>query len=105
MSPTEKKKVEWTIDEWLDAGYSDVDYLNYIKPLIIRTIREFVLKSEDSSPLEVYESKLLEKPDSKKKELFVAVVEDLKKLKKKAKSGDKVARIFLINYGLVRRSK
>lgn len=98
------KKKEMKIDEWIEQGWDEIDFLNYVKPLVLSNIRAYILKvGKGSSPLEEYEDLIRSKPKSKKRDLYLEIISWLKEVRDKAKNGDKVSKMILVNHGFMKK--
>jgi hypothetical protein len=94
---------EINIDDLINKEYSEIEYLNYIKPEVIKKIRDYVISSKSKTPLEDYAIAILKKEKSKKRDIFLEIIIELKSLRKKYKAGEKFAGMCLINYGFLKK--
>lgn len=92
------------INKWFIEGkkISNLDWLNIVKPLIIRHIAKYVL--QQGGTIDKLK-KLVKDKQSCKAQAILSCITYLEEVKKKYLADDKVARMILINYGLLRRSK
>lgn len=93
------------LEEWFKFDFNELDYLNYVKPLVIRRIVEYVKKFTDSNPLKSLREKLGQEKNGKKRRRILEIISYLEFIKKRYEEGDKIARMILVNYGLIKNGE
>lgn len=93
------------LDGFLEKDFEWRDYVNVIKPEILSSIAEYVRNSGADKPLEQLQVEVEGQRPSLKRDLVLNAIRELKVLKEQYSKGDRVSRMRLVNYGLIRRKK
>jgi hypothetical protein len=97
----DKKELD-PIDSWIEKGYSEAEFLNEVKPLIITEILVGIKKLKGTvNPLTILEKRYKACKTNKRCAEFGRIILALKDLKARMNKGDEIARMYLVNYGFV----
>jgi hypothetical protein len=104
-TPKEKKKKTKEVDPLLvlfDKGFTELQYINVIKPeLIRRIVATLKTMQESKNPLKEIEEFCEKKFKGAELKAYQKVIKHIKQLKARNKKGDEVAKMMLINYGII----
>lgn len=101
------------LKDWYDSGYTELDWLNDVKPLILAAIRSYCKKypENETDPLTALEDRSKTKLDTddaattKMKSDFVLVINEVRDWAVRHSKGDKVATMKLCNHGFLVKKK
>ena len=92
---------EGGLDKYFREGYTDLEYLNTVKPGVMKEIvAKIKSMPEDKNPLKTLENEF-KRFEEERQKVYIKAVKWLRKLKARMNKGDAIAKMYLTNYGLI----